>query len=118
MAELTLHFEVVPGTDLNAAALELQRAIVNVKGVESADTKPQRFQSVSAQEVLTIIQFTTSFVENTAELLTAVAALHEAWKKVREIFPGLNAPLVEVGLKQVPIDEITAAHVKEIASDQ
>lgn len=118
MAELTLHFEAAPGTDLNAAAAELQREIVRVKGVEGADTKPQRFQSISAQEVLTVIQLATSYAKNTAEFLAAIAALHEAWKKLRDAFPGLHAPLVEVGLKQVPIDQVTPAHVEQIIREQ
>ncbi len=118
MAELTLHFEAAPGTDLNAATAELQRAIVRVKGVETADSKAQRFQSVTAQEVLTVIQLATPYIQNTAEFLSAIAALHEAWKKVREIFPGLSAPQVEVGLKQVPIDQITGAHLDVIVREQ
>ena len=118
MAELTLHFEAAPGTDLNAAAVELHRLIANVKGVETADTKPQRFQSIDAQEVLTVIQLATTFAKNATEFLGALAAVHAAWKKLRDLFPGLQAPLVEVGLKQVPIDQVTAAHVEEILREQ
>lgn len=118
MAELTLHFEAAPGTDLNAATAELQRAVVQVKGVEAADSKPQRFQSISAQEVLSVIQLASTFVQNTAEFMTAVVSLHEAWKKVREIFPGLSTPLVEVGLKQVPIDQLTPVHIEQILREQ
>lgn len=118
MAELTLHFEAAPGTDLNAAATELQRAILNVKGVEGADTKPQRFQSIDAQEVLTVVQLATSYLQNTAEFLAAIAAVHEAWKKLRETFPGLQIPHVEVGLKQVPIDQVSPANVDQIIREQ
>ncbi|HEY9155517.1 MAG TPA: hypothetical protein VIM69_10320 [Opitutaceae bacterium] len=118
MAELTLHFEAAPGTDLNAAALELQRAIVRVNGVEAADAKPQRFQSIDAQEVLTVVQLATSYLKNTAEFLGAISAVYEAWKKLREAFPGLHMPHVEVGLKQVPIDQVTSAHVDQIIREQ
>jgi|GEM_PF-2033734 len=118
MAELTLHFEAAPGTDLNAVTAELQRAIVQVKGVETADSKPQRFQSISAQEVLSVIQLATTYLQNTAEFMAAVIALHEAWKKVRETFPGLSTPLVEVGLKQVAIDQLTPAHIDQIVREQ
>lgn len=118
MAELTLHFEAAPGTDLKAAAAELQRTIAQLKGIETADTKPQRFRSVEEQEVLTIVQLETSYARNTAEFLTAIAALHEAWKNLRENFPGLQAPQIEVGLNQVPLDRVTPAHVEQIIREQ
>jgi hypothetical protein len=117
MAELTLHFETSPGTDLTAAAAELQKNIAGVKGVESASSTPQRFQAVGPSEILSVIKFATELAQSTAAFLAAITAVYAAWQKAKVIFPGLRPPTVEVGLKKIPIDQVTAEHVAELASD-
>jgi hypothetical protein len=115
MAELTLHFEASAGTDLDAAAAELQKALTGVTGVESADTIPQSYQAIGPAEVLSVIQVATSVAQNATVFLTALAGLYAAWGKVKVMFPGLHAPEVEVGLKQIPIDQLTPEHRAELA---
>ena len=115
MAELTLHFEAAAGTDIDAAAAELQKSLAGIEGVESADTSPQRFQSIGPSEVLSVIEVATKVAQNTTAFLTALAALYAAWQKVKPMFPGLHAPKVEVGLKQIPIDQLTPEHRAELA---
>jgi hypothetical protein len=117
MPEFTLHFEAEPGTDIDSAATELQKNIIAVNGVESAHASPQRFQAISPQEVMAIIQVTTSIVQSSAALLMAFAALHAAWQKVKALYPGLKAPKVEVGLDQIPIDQVTEDQIKELVED-
>jgi hypothetical protein len=118
MAELTLHFEAIPGTDLAAAALELQKAMAEVQGVQSAEAKPQQFQGIDIAEIFAVAKLAGSYAEDVASLLTAIVALRDAWKKAKRLFPGLRSPTVEVGLKKIPIDQITAAHVQQITSDE
>jgi hypothetical protein len=110
MPELTLHFEASPGTDLGAAAAELKKNLGAIDGVESASTKPQRFQAVGPAEVISVIKVATTIAQNSAEFLTALAALYAAWQKVKPMFPGLHAPTLEVGLKKIPIDQVNADH--------
>ena len=117
MAELTLHFEVSPGTDPAAVAAALQQAIAQASGVKSADTKAQHFQAITGQEVLSVIQFATSVATSAAAFLGSVAAVYAAWQKVKGMFPGVHAPTVEVGLKKVPIDQLTAEHLDEAADN-
>jgi hypothetical protein len=117
MAELTLHFEASAGTDIDAAAAALQQSFTGMAGVESVDTSPQRFQSIGPAEVLSVIQVATSVVQSTTLFLTALAGLYAAWEKVKPMFPGLQAPKVEVGLKQIPIDQLTPEHRAELAEE-
>jgi hypothetical protein len=114
MAELTLHFEASQGTDLAAAAAALQASLAETKGVESATARPQKFQAIGPSEILSVIQVATSVAQSSAVFLTAVASLYAAWEKLKATFPGLQAPKVEVGLKQIPIDELTADHLAEM----
>jgi hypothetical protein len=117
MPKLTLHFEAGEGTDLEAAAAALQANLAGTDGVESARTRPQKFQAIGPAEIMSIIQIATTVVQTTSTFLVALAALHTAWEKVTPMFPGLHAPEVEVGLKKVPLDKLTPEHVAELASD-
>jgi hypothetical protein len=118
MAELTLHFETSPGTDMAAASAELQKNLAQVAGVDSAAAKPQHFQSVGLPEIVAVIDMTKTVVASSAALLGSLVTLLEVWKKVRKLFPGLRTPTVEVGLKKIPIDQVTAEHFEEITRDQ
>lgn len=115
MPELTLHFEASGDTDLSAAAAALQSELTRTESVESAKTRPQTYQSIGPAEVLSVIQVATSVAQSTAGLLTALAAVYAAWEKLRPMFPGLKAPAVEVGLKQIPVNAVTPAHAEELA---
>ena len=118
MTKLTLHFESSPGTDLDGAAVELQKNIAAVNGVESADATPQRFQSVGTAEILSVIKVATEVAQSTAALLGALAAVYKAWKSLTGKFPGLSKPTIEVGLKKVPIDQVTSEQAARIVSEQ
>jgi hypothetical protein len=118
MTKLTLHFESAPGTDLDAAAVELQKNIAAVNGVESANATPQRFQSVGTAEILSVIKVATEVAQSTAALLGALAAVYAAWKSLAEKFPGLRKPTIEVGLKKVPIDQVTPEQAARVVSEQ
>jgi hypothetical protein len=117
MAELILHFEASADTDLTAAASALQASLTEAAGVESAETFPQKYQSIGPAEVLGVIQVATEVVKDSTLFLTAVAGLLTAWDKVKGHFPGLSAPRVEVGLKEVPADRLTSEHQEELASE-
>jgi hypothetical protein len=118
MAKLTLHFETAPGIDLDEAAVELQKSMAAVNGVESANSSPQRFQSVGAAEILSVIKVATEVAQSTAGLLGALAAVYAAWRTLTEKFPGLRKPTIEVGLKKIPIDQVTAEQATRIVSEQ
>jgi hypothetical protein len=116
MAKLTLHFEASDGMDLDAAAAALQAGLAATEGVESAKTRPQKFQSIGPAEIMSVIQVATSVVSTTTAFLTAISSLYSAWQKIKPLFPGLHPPKVEVGLEEVPIDQLTPEHVAELVT--
>jgi hypothetical protein len=117
MAELTLHFQAAPGTDLEAVADDIKAQLAGVSGAEAVEAKPQEFQAVGPAEVLAIVTFVATMAKNVATIAKAVQDLAEAWKKLREKFPGLHPPTVEVGLRSVPIDQITVTDFQELIED-
>ncbi len=116
MEELTLHFEAGAGTDVAAAAAALQKELQGVSGVESAQTEAQTFQSIGPAEVMSIIQVGTQVMQTSAAFLAAAAALYAAWQKVKPMFPALQPPKLEVGLKQIPVDQLSEVHRTELTS--
>lgn len=117
MAELMLHFEASADTDLAAAAAALQASLADTAEIESAKAFPQKYQSIGPAEILGVVQVATEVVKDSALFLTAVAGLLTAWEKVKSHFPGLSAPKLEIGLKEVPADQVTIEHQEELASD-
>ncbi len=117
MTKLTLHFQASDDTDLDAAAAALQAGLAATSGVESAKTRPQKFQSIGPAEIMSVIQVATSVVSTTTVFLTALSSLYAAWQKVKPMFPGLHPPKVEVGLEEIPIDQLTPEHVAELAAE-
>ena len=117
MAELMLHFEASSDTDLAAAAAALQASLKETAGIESVETFPQKYQSLGPAEVLGVIHVATSVVHDATLFLTAAAGFLTAWEKVKQHFPGVGKPKLEVGTKEVAADQLTAEDHAELASD-
>lgn len=117
MAELTLHVEASADTDLGAASAQLQEQLAGLTGIVSAQSAPQRFQGISAAEIMSVIKVGTDLAQSTAGLLGALAGVYAAWQKLRAQFPGLRPPTVEVGLEKVPVNQVTPAQAAQIAAD-
>jgi K+/H+ antiporter YhaU regulatory subunit KhtT len=117
MPKLTLHFEAAEGTDLEAAAAALQSQLAETQGIESARSRAQRYQSIGPAEIMSVVQVATQVIQTSAALLTALAALHAAWEKVKPMFPGLKPPTVEVGLDKVPVHQVTREQAQELAEN-
>jgi hypothetical protein len=115
--QLTLHFEAEPGTDLNAASAALQEALKTLPAVQSVETTGQEFQAIGPAEVMSVIQVGTQLLQSTAAFLSAAAAVYAAWQKVRPMFPGLCPPKMEVGMQQVPVNELAEQHRAALVSD-
>lgn len=108
--QLTLHFEAEPGTDLKAASAALQEALKTVPEIQSVETSGQEFQAIGPAEVMSVIQVGTELLQSTAAFLSAAAAVYAAWEKVKPMFPGLCSPKIEVGMQQVPVNELAEQH--------
>lgn len=115
--QLTLHFEAEPGTDLNAASAALQEALRTVPGVQSVEASGQEFQAIGPAEVMSLIQVGTQLLQDTAEFLSAAAAVYAAREKLKPMFPGLCPPKMEVGMKQVPVNELAEQHRAVLVTD-
>jgi hypothetical protein len=114
MDPLTLHFEVEPGTDLDAAAAAFRASIAGNGSVEVQEVNPQRFQAIGPGEIIAIIALLPSIPQGIAAIPGAIKAIQDAWAKIKPKHPGLHTPSVEVGLRNVPIDELREEDLQEM----
>ncbi len=85
--------------------------------MESAETSGQEFQAIGPAEVMSVLQVGTQLLQNATAFLSAAAALYAAWQKVKPMFPGLRPPKLEVGMQQVPVDQLAEQHRTALASE-
>jgi hypothetical protein len=117
MQPLTLHFEATPGTDLEAVASEIKASISGQETAQVVEATPQRFQAIGAGEIIALIALVPSIPQGIAALPKAIEEVKGAWKKLQEKFPGLRPPTVEVGLRNVPIDQLQGEDFEELVSE-
>jgi len=115
MPTLTFHLEAAPGTDLAAAAAELQKEIAALEGVESVEAVPHRYQGMSLPEIVATITIATTAVQGLTLLLKRINTLLDESAKTKKKLATLMRPTVEVGVKKKRIDKLSAADLKEIA---
>jgi hypothetical protein len=108
---LTLHFEASPGTDPDSLSAEIAEALKSVPDVETAEAETLRTQG--AVEIIAAVAFATKVIVTSAQFLSAVTELVKAWQALRARFPSLPAPTVEIGLRQVPIDQVTTTDAEK-----
>jgi hypothetical protein len=114
MPELTLHFATADGTDLKAVASHLEQTMSAVPAVEAAEAKPQVLRIIGLPEILTFITLSTTVITSTSALLEALKGLLQAYQGIAKQFPGLHLPTLEVGLRKVPIDQVTEEDAAEL----
>jgi len=114
MQPLTLHFEAPPETDLDAVAAEIKAAMSGQETAEVVEANPQRFQALGAGEIIALIALLPSIPQGIAALPKAIEEVEKAWKKVKDKFPGVRPPMVEVGLRNVPIDQLQQEDFEEL----
>ncbi|MBV8056317.1 MAG: hypothetical protein JOZ29_04760 [Deltaproteobacteria bacterium] len=117
MPELTLHFETDQGTDIHPLAAEVQQGLQAIEGVTSAKAKATELRAAGPAEILAVINVAITVVQNTSTLLKAVDDLVKAWHDLSARFHGLKKPSVEIGLREVPIDQVTPQDLLEALSE-
>jgi len=111
MTELVLHFDPDSGIDAAAAAEALTRQLADMEAVDAASSEVDQSRT-SLPDVLIIVTMATTLLSNSATALDALRKAIHAAKGVAEEL-GLRNPRVEVGMTQVPTDELSDAHLED-----
>jgi hypothetical protein len=116
MSKLTVYFEADPKADLQQAATEVQRKAAALPAVASASAQVMVTRGLGPQEIMMGLQLATGMMASATEAVVALTALLVALKKLAEEVPALNKLMVQVGLKKVPVDQLTEHDVQKLAA--
>jgi hypothetical protein len=115
MQKLTVYFEAAPSADLQQAAAEVQQKAAALPAVASASAQAMVTRGLGPQEIMMGLQMATGMMASATEAVVALTALLAALKKLADEVPALNKVMVQVGLKKVPVDQLTEKDLQKLA---
>ena len=115
MPKLTVYFEAAPDADLQQAAAEVQEKAAALPAVASASAQAMVTRGLGPQEIMMGLQMATGMMTTATEAVVALTALLVALKKLAGEVPALNKVMVQVGLKKVPVEQLTERDVRKLA---
>ena len=115
MSKLTVYFEADPSANLQQAAAAVQEKAAALPAVASASAQAMVTRGLGPQEIMMGLQMATGMMTTATEAVVALIALLAALKKLADETPALNKVMVQVGLKKVPVDQLTERDVQKLA---
>jgi hypothetical protein len=118
MSKLTVYFEADPNADLQQTAATVQAKAATLPDVTSASAQAMITHGLRPQEIMMGLQIATSVMTTVTSGVVALTALIQALKKLSDEVPALNKVMVQVGLKKVPVDQLTVQDMQKLAGTQ
>jgi hypothetical protein len=115
MSKLTVYFEADPNADLQQATAEVQQKAAALPAVASASAQAMVTRGLGPQEIMMGLQLASGVMTSATAAVVALTALLAALGKLADETPALNKVMVQVGLKKVPVDQLTTHDVQKLA---
>jgi hypothetical protein len=115
MPKLTVYFEADPNADLQLAAARVQEKAAALPDVASASAQAMVTRGLGPQEIMMALQMAPGVIASATATVIALTALLAALRKLADDTPALNKVMVQVGLKKVPVDQLTEHDVQKLA---
>jgi hypothetical protein len=116
MPKLTVYFEAAPNADLKQAAAEVQQKAAALPAVAAASAQAMVTRGLGAPEIMMALEMAPGVIASATQAVVALTALLVALKKLADEVPALNKVMVQVGLKKVPVDQLTEKDVQKLAA--
>jgi hypothetical protein len=116
MPNLTVYIEAVPGADLQQAAAEVQQKAAALPEVASASAQAMVTRSLGPQEIMMGLQVAAGVMTSATAAVVVLTGLVRAVEKLAGEMPALSKVLVQVGLKKVPVTQLTEHDVQMLAA--
>ena len=116
MPKLTVYFEAAPDADLQQAAAAVQQKAAALPAVASASAQAMVTRGLGPQEIMMGLQMAPGVIASATATVVALTALLAALRKLADETPALNKVMVQVGLKKVPVDQLTEKDVQKLAA--
>jgi uncharacterized membrane protein YphA (DoxX/SURF4 family) len=115
MSKLTVYFEAEPNADLQQAAAAVQQKAAALPAVASASAQAMVTRGLGPQEIMMGLQLASGVMTSATAAVVALTALLAALGKLADEMPALNKVMVQVGLKKVPVDQLTDHDLRKLA---
>jgi hypothetical protein len=115
MANLTLHFETTEGANPEEVVKDLQQRLTSLPEVKSADTRAEKYRSIGPTEIVTALTLAAGVFQAATLTATALAKLLDSIKELIKSGQGLRQAFVFIGMRKVPIDQLTPKDCEAIA---
>ena len=113
MPELTLHFEADSRADRAQLARELEAVTATLPGVEGSEARPEKVQTgIGPSEIMLALTMGTMLLVNASKAVGAAADLVASVKRFATEL-GLRNGRVEIGLRQVPLENLSPDDLRE-----
>ena len=116
MNEINLLFDFADHNAADESAPKIEKCLSALEMVEEVQAEPQRMRmtgleiAAAVAVTATVARSGADAVENLGKLVAAIRSLIVQLRALRNVF-------VDVGDQRVPIDQLDAAKLKEIAKD-
>jgi hypothetical protein len=115
MANLTLHFQAKEGTDPGVSAKDLEKQLVALPSVGSAEARADTYRSLGPAEIIAGITLAAGVIQSATVATQALTKLIDAVKGLVQSGHGLHAAFIEVGMRKVPVDKLTPQDIESLA---
>jgi hypothetical protein len=129
MANLTLHFDVDQSVAGDQTAAAIQELLQDIPEVAQANTTAERSRFVTGLEILAAITLAVNVIHTGAQVVhdanqiatdapSLVGVLKRIFHRitgVAEKTPGVKGTSVDVGLRSMPVSQLSDADIQKIA---
>jgi carbamate kinase len=115
MTKLTVFFEAESDADLQQAAAAVQEKAAALPQVAAASAQAMVTHGVGPQEIMMGLQIASSVMASATTAVVGLTALVAALQKLASEVPALNKMMVQVGLKKVPVDRLSAHDMQQLS---
>jgi hypothetical protein len=115
VANLTLHFRAAEGVDPAVAAADLQQQLSGLPHVTNAETRAEQYRSIGPSEIITGLTLGFALLHESTQVVSELSKLLDAIKQLIKSGKGLHEAFVEIGMRKVPLDQLSQADLETLA---
>jgi hypothetical protein len=116
MANLTLHLRTDEGLDPANLTASIQKELESLPEVQSANLDAEHYRSIGPAEIVAGISLATVAIKSAAEAVQAITKFVAAVQELVKAGKGLHEAVVDVGMRRVPVAELTQADIEKLAA--
>jgi hypothetical protein len=115
LSKITLHFQPSDDVDPAAAAKQLESALSSVPGIQADEPRVDRYRSIGPAEIIAGLTIAGALMRESTEVIQDFSKVVDAIRQAVESVKGLRAAFVEIGMRKVPLAQLTTQDLEILA---